>query len=84
MSLKEKEARVRKISAAIERRRASGLNTKLTENLLYTMLVSLSLLIDTKVKIEAELSISSRDYGTAKRRSLHLATTYPIAVRTSP
>jgi hypothetical protein len=53
--LTEGEARVRTIMVAIERRRASGLATELVENLLNTMLVSLSLLIDTKAKIEGAL-----------------------------
>lgn len=51
----EAEARVRKISGAIERGRESGLSTAVAETLLNTMLVSLSLMNRRKARIEAEL-----------------------------
>jgi hypothetical protein len=51
----EGEARVRKFNVAIERGRESGLSTKVAENLLSTMLVSLSLMNRNKARIEAEL-----------------------------
>jgi hypothetical protein len=52
----EGEARVRRVRASIERRRQSGLNAELAENLLNTMRVSLSLMIDRKARIEADLA----------------------------
>jgi hypothetical protein len=53
--VKEGEARVGRVRATIERRRESGLTTELTENLLDTMLESLSLLDDIKARIEGTL-----------------------------
>jgi hypothetical protein len=54
----EGEARIRRIMASIERMRESGFATELADNLLNTMLVSLSLLIDAKAKIESALRFS--------------------------
>ncbi len=51
----EGEARVQRIAAAIERRLKFGLTTELAENLLNTMLVTLSLLIDSQARIRAAL-----------------------------
>lgn len=57
----EGELRVGKIGAIIDRRRGFGLNTEFTENLLHTMLVTLSLMIDSRMRIEAELRSLARN-----------------------
>jgi hypothetical protein len=54
--VKEGDARIGRVRATIERRRESGLTSELTENLLNTMLESLSLLNDTKARIEGSLA----------------------------
>src|SRR5262249_3707326 len=51
----EGEERVRKVRAAIERTRGLGLNIELAERLLDTMLVTLSLLMERKAALEADL-----------------------------
>src|SRR5215468_6422003 len=51
----EGEAQFNRVRATIARRRALGSSTDLAETLLNTMLVSLSLMIEHKAEIEAEL-----------------------------